>query len=136
MMLKLMIITLLTCQQTWARRTCPPGWDSLDDKCYLIKKDKTTWLQARNFCQQQGAKLALPQNEEQSKALFKLYRAKTGKDLDQECFWIDMMAFDNVDGRDFTASNGDPLNYVNWGLRGNQPNQPHTCGCIGWVFLW
>ena len=134
-MLKLIMITLLTCQQTLANRgTCPPGWENLNDKCYLIQgEDKTTWLQARNLCQQQGAKLALPQSEEDSKALFKLYRTKTGKDLDQECFWIDMMAFDNVDGRDFTASNGDPLSYVNWGLRGNQPNQAHTCGCIGWV---
>ena len=141
-MLKLITIALLTWQQTWflflvpgtdGTRTCPPGWENLNGKCYLIRNERITWLQARNFCQQQGAKLALPQNELESKELFDLFVSKTGWDLDQECFWIDMLAFDNVDGRNFTASNGDQLKYVKWGLRGNQPNQAHTCGCIGWV---
>lgn len=50
---KLIINTLLFLSQ------CPDGWDRFENSCYFRKKQLSTWDEARQYCQQQGADLVV-----------------------------------------------------------------------------
>ncbi|XP_050405448.2 macrophage mannose receptor 1 [Patella vulgata] len=49
---------------------CHPGWKSYTSNCYLVVRTSNTWLQARDYCRQNGGDLASIGSREENNFIF------------------------------------------------------------------
>jgi hypothetical protein len=52
--------------------TCPDGWASFEDRCYLVVRNTTTWANAEQDCKNKGGNLASVHSEEENTFIFNL----------------------------------------------------------------
>ncbi|XP_026154124.1 macrophage mannose receptor 1 isoform X2 [Mastacembelus armatus] len=110
--------------QPWTGN-CPAGWMRFKDKCFMFKgkhhDNKTNWLDARNWCRDQGADLAVIDNQYENDFVSSYLR-----DL-QHPTWIGLSdrAHENL----FTWSDGvSPVLYTNWNDK--EPNNAGGEHCV------
>ncbi|XP_033758889.1 perlucin-like protein [Pecten maximus] len=98
--------------------TCPEGWVYHDDNCYLFRRTKSTWQEAREFCQLKGAYLAEirgnRENEFVKSEMRKIRKAEHprdfrsyfigGTDRDREGVWIWVRTGERIAYKDFAPS--------------------------------
>uniref|UniRef100_A0A6Q2YK26 C-type lectin domain-containing protein n=1 Tax=Esox lucius TaxID=8010 RepID=A0A6Q2YK26_ESOLU len=45
--------------------SCPEGWESFGEKCYLYSQDRWDWSSSQYHCLSAGGNLAMVKNEEE-----------------------------------------------------------------------
>ncbi|XP_061172826.1 macrophage mannose receptor 1-like isoform X2 [Saccostrea echinata] len=86
---------------------CQNGWSTIKNFCYKVIQDKSSWTQARSYCQGIGADLASIHSDTESRQLHSLIRWSTSQD-----FWIGLN--DREKEGDWQWSDGTPLDYTKW----------------------
>ncbi|KAJ7986772.1 hypothetical protein DPEC_G00331850 [Dallia pectoralis] len=101
---------------------CLQGWDAYGYSCYWMEETARTWLDAKDFCEQQNSKLLhIGDIYEQSHFTVRL-SGYTG------LWWIGLKAHGESGGVDYIWDNGAPLTFTHW-----DRYQPDTYAgtCVG-----
>ncbi|XP_071181909.1 macrophage mannose receptor 1-like [Mytilus edulis] len=86
---------------------CPFDWYNNGAACYLIRHEKRTWFQARDFCRSNGSDLVSFHSKAEVDSLPK-------NQLKEEPYWTGLNEIDHKGT--FKWSDGTPLDYKNWNL--------------------
>ncbi|CAG2234305.1 CD206 [Mytilus edulis] len=86
---------------------CPIDWYKNGAACYLIRHEKRTWFQARDFCRSHGSDLVSFHSKAEVDTLPK-------NQLKEEPYWTGLNEIDHKGT--FKWSDGTPLDYTNWNL--------------------
>ncbi|VDI58251.1 Hypothetical predicted protein [Mytilus galloprovincialis] len=86
---------------------CPIDWYKNGAACYLIRHEKRTWFQARDFCRSHGSDLVSFHSKAEVDTLPK-------NQLKEEPYWTGLNEIDHKGT--FKWSEGTPLDYTNWNL--------------------
>lgn len=49
----------------FSEKTCPTGWRKYEGSCYYASAGKKTWRKGREYCQSNGADLAIVKSQEE-----------------------------------------------------------------------
>lgn len=93
-------------------KVCPSGWKYLVSSCYYFSTYTTTWTKARSACQKFGGDLAVPINNKENYAIWKIVKRKG---LGHP--YIGLVRYRN---NKFYTVQGAKLPYTNW--RSGEPN--------------
>ncbi|XP_019905755.3 C-type lectin domain family 4 member E-like [Esox lucius] len=64
--------------------SCPEGWESFGEKCYLYSQDRWDWSSSQYHCLSAGGNLAMVKNEEEQ-----IFLWKRAKELSQgDSYWV------------------------------------------------
>eukprot|EP00058_Branchiostoma_floridae_P018558 XP_002604047.1 hypothetical protein BRAFLDRAFT_71663 [Branchiostoma floridae] len=101
-------------------QNCPSGWSEYNNHCYKLMTDKISWDKANTKCEQQGAKLASVQNEDENNFVADVIR--NAKGFLRYHVWIGLKR--EPDGQ-FRWADGSLLSYTNWA-----PGKPDNDGFL------
>ncbi|XP_046861523.1 C-type lectin domain family 4 member C-like [Xenia sp. Carnegie-2017] len=59
--------------------SCPSDWLQIESSCYFFSTKVTTWRKARKLCQQMGGDLAVPKNNAENNAIYRIMLRKGNK---------------------------------------------------------
>ena len=99
--------------------SCPAGWEEEGQRCYFWSQEKTTWGQAEENCQKEGAHLASVTSQRVHDFLWRRKESQV---------WIG--ATDQKREKDWLWTDCSVWNFTRWGK--NQPNNQgnEDCGHI------
>ena len=61
------------------QKYCLESWSLRADQCYWVSPDKLTFEDAKSSCEQKGAKLVEPMNQEENEQVYELASNQTSK---------------------------------------------------------
>ena len=90
---------------------CPVNWVGIDNNCYLLSLENTTWLEAKQACSvfDPRADLASIHPDSQGHVLRLLRRAASGRGI-----WVGLLRLHHRGGR-WAWTDGTPVGYIRWG---------------------
>ncbi|KAG9356090.1 hypothetical protein JZ751_000934 [Albula glossodonta] len=96
---------------------CPPGWKSLNGRCFKYIAGSKDWATAEKTCRDNGGTLASVHSAEEHESVKQAYRALSGKD---DSFWVGLSDCQKEglwlwsDGSVFTFQKWNPRQPDNW----------------------
>uniref|UniRef100_UPI0037E90BCB galactose-specific lectin nattectin-like n=1 Tax=Semicossyphus pulcher TaxID=241346 RepID=UPI0037E90BCB len=96
-------------------KVCPPGWTTLNSRCFMFVYEEKDWSDAEKSCVDIQGNLASLHDEKDYKLLRNMVKMATGKDKQT---WIG--GYDAVKEGEWKWSDGTPFDYMNWGK--DEPN--------------
>nr|XP_046265193.1 macrophage mannose receptor 1-like isoform X2 [Scatophagus argus] len=91
---------------------CPQKWKKMDSKCYIVNHWNETWNGARTQCRAMGGNLASIPSRHVQVFLTTMMAEAPATDL-----WIGLH---NTEGNPFYWTDGQPMQYTNWGSTPNR----------------
>eukprot|EP00092_Neocalanus_flemingeri_P047017 GFUD01053135.1.p1 GENE.GFUD01053135.1~~GFUD01053135.1.p1 ORF type:complete len:454 (-),score=95.63 GFUD01053135.1:124-1461(-) len=114
---------------------CKQPWIQLDTGCYLfLGEEKSTWMEARDKCEQEGGYLVKVDSKEENDAIFGEIQSKFYSQNKKVEFWIGLFS-DSFQYEWKWVSSGMPLgSYSNWAQ--GEPSPGEKCVLLGHGNNW
>ncbi|XP_030403314.1 C-type lectin domain family 17, member A-like [Gopherus evgoodei] len=108
---------------------CPPGWQHFEKKCYFISTSTKSWLDAKQFCTNEGSHLVIVNTKQEQMFL-------SNHITEPNVYWLGLS--DSAKEGEWHWLDGSPLSVRFWGPRepNNVGHQGEDCGSLRFDGKW
>uniref|UniRef100_A0A8C0IMB9 C-type lectin domain-containing protein n=1 Tax=Chelonoidis abingdonii TaxID=106734 RepID=A0A8C0IMB9_CHEAB len=96
---------------------CPPGWQHFEKKCYFFSTSPKSWLDAKQFCTNEGSHLVIVNTKQEQTFL-------SNQIIEPDVYWLGLS--DSAKEGEWRWVDGSPLSLRFWG-----PGEPNNVGYQG-----
>ncbi|XP_029770115.1 CD209 antigen-like protein C [Terrapene carolina triunguis] len=96
---------------------CPPGWQNLEKSCYFFSTSSKSWLDAKQFCTNEGSHLVIVNTKQEQTFL-------SNHITEPHVYWLGLS--DSAEEGEWRWLDGSPLSVRFWG-----PGEPNNVGQQG-----
>ncbi|XP_050780960.1 C-type lectin domain family 17, member A-like isoform X2 [Gopherus flavomarginatus] len=96
---------------------CPPGWQHFEKKCYFFSTSTNSWLDAKQFCTNEGSHLVIVNTKQEQTFL-------SNQIIEPDVYWLGLS--DSANEGEWRWLDGSPLSLRFWG-----PGEPNNVGHQG-----